>query len=217
MLSSDWLRLSHELRTPLNAILGGLELLLDGSAGPLSGEARACLNDVRSAARRLMGRVHLLLLLSQIQEVRSPDATAPVDLIDRLKRALAAASGTDAKTLHLEPADARLVVRGDPVWLEPLAAAIVDAASEARPDAAALAVSVLHAASGSGVATLRVWWQGFDPNGVPPMQCALIDAIVGLHGGATALLADGMSLLWPALRVVEEHDGGGVHEVASRG
>src|SRR5918994_5242073 len=53
----DWRQLSHELRTPLNAILGNTELLLDGSSGPLSAQARACLGEVQTAGRQLLRQV----------------------------------------------------------------------------------------------------------------------------------------------------------------
>ena len=46
--SSDWLQLGHELRTPLNAMLGNIELLLDGSAGPLAAPVRACIGDIQA-------------------------------------------------------------------------------------------------------------------------------------------------------------------------
>jgi His Kinase A (phospho-acceptor) domain len=58
----DWRQLSHELRTPLNAILGNIELLLDGSAGPLSAQARACLGEIQLAGRDLLRQVQILLV-----------------------------------------------------------------------------------------------------------------------------------------------------------
>ncbi|MGI9416555.1 MAG: histidine kinase dimerization/phospho-acceptor domain-containing protein [Geminicoccaceae bacterium] len=44
------LNLSHEMRTPANVILGQVELLLTGSAGPLTSEMRASLGDIQRAA-----------------------------------------------------------------------------------------------------------------------------------------------------------------------
>lgn len=51
------LNLSHELRTPANAILGHLELLLSGSAGPLSSEIRNSLGEIQQAALKLSSQV----------------------------------------------------------------------------------------------------------------------------------------------------------------
>ncbi|MDH3663374.1 MAG: hypothetical protein OEU92_25725 [Alphaproteobacteria bacterium] len=52
-----WLNLSHELRTPANAILGHVELLLSGSAGPLSSEMRSSLGDIQRAAVTLSTQI----------------------------------------------------------------------------------------------------------------------------------------------------------------
>ena len=69
-LAIDWRQLSHELRTPLNAILGNVELLLDGSAGPLSAQARTCLGEIQVAGRRLLRQVELLLAWSELSAGR---------------------------------------------------------------------------------------------------------------------------------------------------
>ena len=78
--------LSHELRTPLNAILGNLGLLLDGSAGPLSSEARACLGDIQRGARQLLDRVQCLLdevdRASPARADQPEDPTGGDDLVD---------------------------------------------------------------------------------------------------------------------------------------
>jgi signal transduction histidine kinase len=59
--AAHWPRLCHDLRTPLNAILGNAELLLDGSVGPLSREARACVGDVQAAGEGILRQVQALL------------------------------------------------------------------------------------------------------------------------------------------------------------
>ncbi len=53
--------LGHELRTPLTAMAGFIELLQDGSAGPLTSEQARYLDIVRRAAERLQGLVGELL------------------------------------------------------------------------------------------------------------------------------------------------------------
>lgn len=60
-----WLNLSHELRTPAHAILGHVELLLSGSAGPLSREMRAGLGDIQRAAATLSARIGDVIALAE--------------------------------------------------------------------------------------------------------------------------------------------------------
>lgn len=55
--AAAWLNLSHELRTPTHAILGQVELILSGSAGPLSSEMRVSLGDIQHAAIQLSAQI----------------------------------------------------------------------------------------------------------------------------------------------------------------
>lgn len=73
--AAAWLNLSHELRTPANAILGHIELLLSGSAGPLSSEIRSSLGDIQRAAA---------VLEAQIGEIVRFAEDIPVDRSDRV-------------------------------------------------------------------------------------------------------------------------------------
>ncbi|MGH6913437.1 MAG: histidine kinase dimerization/phospho-acceptor domain-containing protein, partial [Geminicoccales bacterium] len=93
--SSDWRRLSHELRTPLNAILGNIELLLDGSAGPLPAPARACIGDIQVASRQLMGQLQPLLLLVQARTSAAPAPALALDLLELIRRASADRAAAD--------------------------------------------------------------------------------------------------------------------------
>jgi len=63
--AAAWLNLSHELRTPTNAIVGHVELLLSGSAGPLSSEMRASLGDIQHAAASLTARIGEIIRLAE--------------------------------------------------------------------------------------------------------------------------------------------------------
>ena len=110
--SSDWLQLSHELRTPLNAILGNIELLLDGSAGPLAAAVRACVGDIQVASRQLLRQLQPLLLLVQARTAGPPVAGLPIDLLALVRQAAAdpapgpdrrAAQGPDAAAKRAEP------------------------------------------------------------------------------------------------------------------
>lgn len=184
----DWRQLSHELRTPLNAILGNTELLLDGSSGPLSAQARACLGEVQAAGQRLLRQVELLLAWSELCASRPAPAECQVDLL-ALVRATLTAQRPDA--VHVEPDDARLLICGERVWLQMLVAEII---ALNGPRGAGPTISV---ESSAGHSALRFAWSGFCAARTSVLQIALIETIARLQGAKVALNPDGLSLLWP--------------------
>jgi His Kinase A (phospho-acceptor) domain len=180
-------QLSHELRTPLNAILGNTELLLDGSSGPLSAQARACLGEVQTAGRQLLRQVQLLLTWLELCAGRPTPAECRFDLIALVRDTLSQHPGG----VQVEPRDARLVVRGDRSWLQLLVAEIIalNGANGAAPCA------VLE--TGPGRSALRFAWSGFCAARTSALQLALIETAARLQGADVALNADGLSLVWP--------------------
>jgi hypothetical protein len=192
-------RLSHELRTPLNAILGNTELLLDGSAGPLSSEARVCLGDIQAAGRRMLRRVQALLDLCDVRSRPAITAARTVDLIELLRTAHAAAL-EPGRVLQIVPAQARYLVRGEPGSLGALAAAVIDLYRDDGQSSGPLQVTVRTCAGAGSDGVLRIWWPSFDPDQLAALPTALIDAILDLYGGVAALTRDGLDLDWPAER-----------------
>jgi hypothetical protein len=184
----DWRQLSHELRTPLNAILGNTELLLDGSTGPLSAQARACLGEVQGAGRQLLRQVQLLLAWSELGAGRPQLATRRVDLIALIRAALTEAR---AETLRIEPHDAHLLVCGDRFWLQMLVAEIIALNGAPRP------APRVTLDKGTGRSAVRLAWPVFCAVQTGALQMALIEAIARLHGAAVVRHADGVSLHWP--------------------
>ena len=187
---TDWRQLSHELRTPLNAIAGNLELLLDGSAGPLSIEARACLGEIQSASRELVRQVRVLLTWSELRESGPGRAATTVDLI-ALVRLLPATGGGDAATIV--PPDARFAVRGDPAWLQTLVTEIIDLGRGSRP-ARRPVIRLDRYCDGIG---LDFSWPDFRVAEVRATQIALIVAIARVQGAAAGLTETGLRLDWP--------------------
>ena len=61
---------SHELRTPITAIRGYMEMLLDGSFGPISDKAKEAMTVTDSAVERLNILVEDLLNVSRIEQGR---------------------------------------------------------------------------------------------------------------------------------------------------
>lgn len=205
--SSDWLRLSHELRTPLNAILGNIELLLDGSAGPLPAPARACIGDIQVASRQLMGQLQPLLLLVQARTGAPPAPGLELDLLELIRRASADRVAADRPPAErrgpcLMPNGARLMVPGDPVWLGALAAALVELHAAARGPVGAMSVELEHDRHQIEGVAVRVRWDGFDPSAMAPLSLALVDAVLQLHAGRIRSLSEqGLRLDLPTARV----------------
>jgi light-regulated signal transduction histidine kinase (bacteriophytochrome) len=183
----DWRQLSHELRTPLNAILGNAELLLDGSTGPLSAQARACLGEIQIAGHRLLRQVQLLLAWSELGASQRKLAEGRVDLIALVREAL-----TDARPegVRIDPHDAALSIWGDRFWLHMLVAEIIALPEPSR------AVPTIALESSAKDRALRFTWPDFAAAQTGGLQRALIEAIARLQGAAVVPNADGLSLRW---------------------
>jgi len=213
--SHDWLQLSHELRTPLNAILGNIELLLDGSAGPLAAPARACIGDIQAASRQLLDQLQPLLLLVQARTSGALATRMPLDLLALIRQASADAAcdrdpglsqrsdGLDRGVACLRdpaclPEPASLMVLGDPIWLGVLAAALVDLHAASPRAGGPLSITLEPPGSGTGSVVLRAFWAGLDPAKTSPIPLALIDAVLALHGGRLrGFCGDGLRLDLP--------------------
>lgn len=192
----DPLGLSHELRTPLTTILGGLELMLEGSAGPLSGAARACLSDIQGAGRRLQRRIEDLVLLLDIRERPGLTCRAPIDLVDLLCSTARNTAGLGTADLEVAPQSAPLIVDGDRLLLQRMSRILIETAAAQACDR--IGVVVEPAAAPIGGRVLRLSWPGFDPGRLPPMDAALIEQILRLHGASGAWQAGGMQFQWHA-------------------
>jgi His Kinase A (phospho-acceptor) domain len=190
----DWRQLSHELRTPLNAILGNVELLLDGSTGPLSAQARTCLAEVQVAGHWLLRQVRMLLAWSELSASAPKLIRRRVDLIALIREA----SRIDCSdAAPVEPHDACLPICGDPFWLQMLIAEIM--ALDGAPRAALTVRLERHA----GSRALGFAWSGFCAARTGPLHMALIEGIARLQGAVVARNSDGLTLHWP----LEQLDG----------
>ena len=71
---------AHELRTPVAAMKGYLELILDGTMGVITPEARAFMEKVLASNQRLIQLVNDLLEVARSQAGRLTIKVAPVDI-----------------------------------------------------------------------------------------------------------------------------------------
>ena len=188
----DWRQLSHELRTPLNAILGNVELLLDGSTGPLSAQARTCLGEVQVASHHLLRQVRMLLAWSELSVGEAKLTRSPIDLMALIRDALTTQCPDAAR---VEPRGASLHLWGDPFWLQMLVAEII------ALDGAPRAAPTVRLESHAGGRTLGFAWSGFCMARTGALHMALIEAIARLQGAAVARNSDGLSLHWALERL----------------
>lgn len=179
--------------TPLNAILGNVELMLDGSAGPLSKEAWTCLGEIQAAGRDLLRQSKVLLLLVQALKALRPEKEEAIALDTIFEHAL--------RQTALGPAPDRLrgttnvEIVGDPFWLTTLARCVADVYAASHP-AGPLELGF------EAPAQVRIVWSNFCFTAVPATAVDLIQRIVELHGGRMhGPISDAFVLSWPEQRL----------------
>ena len=193
-------QLSHEVGTPLNAILGNVELMLDGSAGPLSAQALDCLADIQVAGQNLLRQSRMLLLL--VQALEAPELeNEPLSLKrlfeDAFRHALPAAP---ADQLLVDEGAAASWLVGDPFWLQTLARCVIDVYASGEHEGP-LRVAL------KAPAEVRIEWPGFTQADVPATAVGLMRRIVEMHGGRMlGTLNNAFILSWPTARLVTADD-----------
>ena len=126
---------SHELRTPLTILLGHLELLDDGSLGPLSPDQRRSLDKALTHARKLTHLVEQITVLQQLgdgvmsyQRVELPALVRKV-----IARYESAAAQQGCELILVQEVEPETRVTGDPILLEHVIAALLDNAIKFSP------------------------------------------------------------------------------------
>lgn len=96
---------SHELRTPLTSIRGYVDLVLDGDAGPVTGEQREFLQLVSISTVRLSNLINDLLDVERIESGRIEMRKAPLDvagILQYVTRSFQVTAQNKGLQLHLE-------------------------------------------------------------------------------------------------------------------
>jgi signal transduction histidine kinase len=139
---------SHELRTPLTSILGYLELLLDGSVGPIPAEQQGVLDAVQRNSTRLLDLVEDLLTISRLEGNALLLASEPVDLRTIVSSALSGI-GLTGRSLSLgwDAPDHPVTVLGDAAQLRRVVHQLLANAVTFTPDGGRVDVSVGTAGS----------------------------------------------------------------------
>ena len=135
--------LAHELRTPLAALRGDAEMAMrhPGSADDVRRRFASQLEEI-DKLKRLIDQV---LTLARAEAGEIPLTAEAIDL-DELTAALVDSLEPVAQekgvALRFEPAGARVVVEGDPGWLERLVLNLLDNAIKFTPTAGVISVRV---------------------------------------------------------------------------
>ena len=79
---------SHELRTPLTSIKGYVDLILDGSAGPINEVQEEFLGIVKENSDRLVELINEMLDISRIESGRVHLRVEPLDMADSIEGAV---------------------------------------------------------------------------------------------------------------------------------
>ena len=147
---------SHELRTPLTSIVGYVEILQDGTAGPLSPEQHAILETIDRNSARLRGLIEDVLTLSKVETGSFKTVMQPVRLAEVIASAVEAVSPAAHKaglTVVSEVADPELTVNGDQEQLDRVLMNLLSNSIKFTPPGGKVTVS---AKCGEEAAVIRV-------------------------------------------------------------
>ena len=134
---------SHELRTPLTSILGYLELMQDGSVGPIPPDQQDVLDAVQRNSGRLLELVEDLLTVSRLEGNALLLASEPVDLRTIVSSAVSAVGlAGRSLTLSWDAPDAEVTILGDAAQLRRVVSQLLANAVTFTPDGGRIDVNL---------------------------------------------------------------------------
>jgi signal transduction histidine kinase len=93
---------SHELRTPLTSVIGYSEMLLEGMAGPVTGEQRDYLTTILGKADHLLRLITSMLELARMDAAQPASEKRAISILDVIERAATSlTSEADRRAINL--------------------------------------------------------------------------------------------------------------------
>ena len=198
---------SHELRTPLTSILGYLELMQDGSVGPIPPDQQDVLDAVQRNSSRLLELVEDLLTVSRLEGNALLLASEPVDLRTIVSSAVSAVGlAGRSLTLTWDAPDAEVTILGDAAQLRRVVSQLLANAVTFTPDGGRIDVNITTggcsavltvADTGSGIAhedQRHIFHRFYRPAATERLAApgsglglAISRGVVHQHGGAIQL------------------------------
>lgn len=199
---------SHELRTPLTSIIGYLELMIEGSFGPINEEQAEALDVVLRNGDRLLELINEILQLARLERDRDEPRLPVVlmEVVERVREAVAIRAADAGVELVVEDPGEVLVVPGDAHQLEMAISNLATNGVKFTPAGGRVTVRVSRR---DGAAVVEVEDTGI---GIPPedlervfdrffratnarsrqiqgtgLGLAIVDAVVRRHRGTVAI------------------------------
>ncbi len=197
---------AHELRTPLASISGYVEMLLDGDAGPLTGQQTEYLHILEDSAQRLLHITKDLLDLTRIEAGRLEVILKPTDLVQIVESVAAEQiPQLEAKAQRLSlhtPVPMPLALCDAPRTAQ-VVGNLLSNASKYSPSGAAITIEVAQA-NEPGFLTISVADEGM---GIAEEdRSRLFNPFFRANGAAKAATGAGLGL-YIASSLVELHGG----------
>jgi two-component system sensor histidine kinase BarA len=93
---------SHELRTPLTSVIGYSEMLLEGMAGPVTGDQRDYLTTILGKADHLLRLITSMLELARMDAAQPASEKRAISILDVIERAATSlTSEADRRAINL--------------------------------------------------------------------------------------------------------------------
>jgi hypothetical protein len=195
--------ISHELRTPMTQVVGYVELLAEGTLGPLTREQRDALQSMRRAASRLEGLIEDLIQFAATTRGEIQLSLSSCDMVSVAQDAIDHArhgSGAGKTKVNLEADSGLPLVRADRPRITWVVAQLLDNSLKFTPPGGRVTLAIRRSARG---VCLSVEDTGI---GIPQSRIAELFTPFHQLDGATTRRYSGTGLgLALARQIVEAH------------